>query len=1568
VINEEKESLTEAILKLENVVDSLRTELSNREADLQDTEENLDQRFAELKRAESKLSVLTSVNSKLRDQLRDSESSVDSLSRSIEKNSLEVKKVKDRAENDRKKTQIDFDQKCIALLQAEQAVVLLTEENLALSQNIDMMQTSVQTNAETEKILRSELEAVKTELDNILQASSARERHLVRDLNFQKLDNAQMKADLEEQTQLVRGLQESLSTLRAHDDRRSVEILQQDSKLVIFARKVESLEQHLREACERDAHSDEALHASAENVAALTNQLDEANKDLDGLNIKLQNVESAYSSALKEVCELKREVENHTKNAEHFRTYLEEKECFVLQNDVELQDRDSVISSLKANLDQMKEDLERSNNSLELERLHGREIHERIASVKDQSASTIKTITAELIEANNKIETLSSLNNNLSSRMSSQACTIEKGKKCLAEKTIELTVTRQALEASQESVISMQRKLDGNESERDRYRELSIRLETDCISLQDQLRSSKDSVQSLFSDQQSLNVALNTAKLDRERKIKVLASHLSAEEAKSSSLANELVECKKKTSLFTRDAIALQNSLEERVKLLEYDLDLKRKRQDEIVAERQILSDEVDHCRENLRQSKAEISRLNGLLKNSQKSAQEASDTATRVMKFSKRETEQLRQRFLEEKASLLCSKDISEDQLEREREESKHLAQRLRVNEDALLALQTDYNGLTQEKKDIISQLHQSQDALADLQFDLQSKQDISSDSESLDSPAKYFSSCELKRSYLELQRQLCEKETHVSEANKYLERKTEHVNRLASDLSRMSTEIQSLIESNNLLEERLTQVKLLKEASDSYAETAASNAGDVAFKLRQAEIVVEQVSNENKSLSDELQAFSIKAKADHGEFLLQKGTLERDIECVRQKHVEAVHEKEDMFVTLLQTQKLVATLEADKKSLTDKYNAASSLHSSLHDKIDISRNEVKDLKDFIQREAESFKLQLSGSESARSSLEHEFTEARMEIESLNSKLKVYESNKIALEAMIKQYQSETLNAQSSREEFVKKLTEASRVVASQSDSVKDLQQKAVEADAYALILQKKLDDKENQLKDALSSSIAEKVTTKQVAGLQQMCSDLSLERKTMQEDVSVLRDESRQLRKQLGESNKANAALQSRLTSLKDSLEKCKCTLAEERKWKEVARKSCKDMEAEIDSKQIEIDHYKAKVQVLSASAARMKSHRLLDQENVNRNDFEFVVSPAKACEAGKSSGDNAIVNEGKLLRFIEDLLTQTEGVFSQISVQAKKLNTFSAKFSDGDSVKSLDLAGLERGRKLVNGFRENLDDLLLLIPHAVLQLEEKREQIHTWNQIRVEGAPRTPNSKPKRKTLGSPPVLDAFQKIKDLFTEEILSPHKIRTSHADRLDLDFLKKVIISLEDQIDVLLNDLEAANDALVAKDALFSELEKLIYCREIENTALNAQVFELEARLTSEVSWKEATERELASIREGLNDPAGTSSIPAAVRDIRVHADAQACKTAAARLLLHTIDERANTAKAVAFRQWACQTSALRAVAKQGQAAAALARQLEETREKLVILKRHLRKTRRGPQKLDRIAEQDSEA
>jgi hypothetical protein len=71
-------------------------------------------------------------------------------------------------------------------------------------------------------------------------------------------------------------------------------------------------------------------------------------------------------------------------------------------------------------------------------------------------------------------------------------------------------------------------------------------------------------------------------------------------------------------------------------------------------------------------------------------------------------------------------------------------------------------------------------------------------------------------------------------------------------------------------------------------------------------------------------------------------------------------------------------------------------------------------------------------------------------------------------------------------------------------------------------------------------------------------------------------------------------------------------------------------------------------------------------------------------------------------------------------------------------------------------------------------------------------------------------------------------------------------------------------------------------------------------------------------------------------------------------KIAGARLLCNVLERRTRLEKAAAFRKWTCYAGAIKASTNQKDAAVALSHQLEITREKLTVLKTHMKRGRRS--------------
>ena len=108
-----------------------------------------------------------------------------------------------------------------------------------------------------------------------------------------------------------------------------------------------------------------------------------------------------------------------------------------------------------------------------------------------------------------------------------------------------------------------------------------------------------------------------------------------------------------------------------------------------------------------------------------------------------------------------------------------------------------------------------------------------------------------------------------------------------------------------------------------------------------------------------------------------------------------------------------------------------------------------------------------------------------------------------------------------------------------------------------------------------------------------------------------------------------------------------------------------------------------------------------------------------------------------------------------------------------------------------------------------------------------------------------------------------------------------------------------------------------------------------------------------SSEQQLETVREHLrkskeNATLLTSATSSARKGINTP------HQAAGRLIAKFVSDKAKNEKASAFRQWACKNSAAQATGQQEVIASELSQQLETTREKLGILKSHLKKGRKG--------------
>ena len=154
--------------------------------------------------------------------------------------------------------------------------------------------------------------------------------------------------------------------------------------------------------------------------------------------------------------------------------------------------------------------------------------------------------------------------------------------------------------------------------------------------------------------------------------------------------------------------------------------------------------------------------------------------------------------------------------------------------------------------------------------------------------------------------------------------------------------------------------------------------------------------------------------------------------------------------------------------------------------------------------------------------------------------------------------------------------------------------------------------------------------------------------------------------------------------------------------------------------------------------------------------------------------------------------------------------------------------------------------------------------------------------------------------------------------------------------NVELQIDSLISDLFAARRALESKDETFAELERLVARQESEKESLHKSLKSMQLYI-KQMEGKLAEVRSIDEIHDGFDEVSKAEM-----------------KNAAVRIICNTLQRRDAASAGQAFRKWSNNTSVIKTVDQQRCVAEALARQLDITREKLAILKSHLKRSTRS--------------
>jgi hypothetical protein len=233
-----------------------------------------------------------------------------------------------------------------------------------------------------------------------------------------------------------------------------------------------------------------------------------------------------------------------------------------------------------------------------------------------------------------------------------------------------------------------------------------------------------------------------------------------------------------------------------------------------------------------------------------------------------------------------------------------------------------------------------------------------------------------------------------------------------------------------------------------------------------------------------------------------------------------------------------------------------------------------------------------------------------------------------------------------------------------------------------------------------------------------------------------------------------------------------------------------------------------------------------------------------------------------EEQLITFIEGVIHQVDEAFEITSSVAPGAHAVFTQLERSLELRGLDLAGLERSKKEMSGSRLSLWHV---VQKVLTALEDKRKQLCDWKKQRSQRIltiMTTPEPKGRPSIPDTPVVMETLHNVKRVLSEH-LSP--LKQSVVGRLDVEYFQKVIHSLEHHIDILLDDLQSAREALSTKQQLFLDLEQVASHHEWEKSRLEkqlqkqrAEVQELQDTLQRQAALKRTSEQELDGVRAQL--------------------------------------------------------------------------------------------------------------
>lgn len=1284
-------------------------------------------------------------------------------------------------------------------------------------------------------------------------------------------------------------------------------------------------------------------------------------------------VESRLATTRLEITELQRSLEEaDSRNKLLIREKREVSEASVVVRDklsrtqdqlmevqAELSEKEARRSSLEVCLDDITVKLDQRTKELEATQQVVLSLENRYSDLSKAPPlpledSSTATLASDLIATQAELGASKNQNTELERLLRSMRRSLTDSERRVTASREQVEVERQALKdfkaqakASEDEVQlrvetllneirSFRSQLSTSEEERKQTERRATRLEKEFdvarIDMSASLESRQEILNKIQTERSSLIERLSSQKketLDLSERLRVSKSEHESTRREMSTLRRSHVG---QIQTIKHECEGKVNTLSEILKKKDQDLRLMNKCKDEL----RIARDELAQTEKSCQRSREECDLLSTLL-------DEVRDECTSKI-------DDLIEAHLSELRRLGDAKEEIQSQSDATRQKLDSTTQQLYAAEEAVLISRMEQEKLRVEKTSIAVKLQRVLDELSEKSTELD--QAILSKEASFDECDAFsgLSRQDIQDRCLSLATEIEGMQVRLEESHDALAKQKEHNRSLQERWTELSEETGLLANSNRQLEDRLTLGKKSQEEAQNALSAERSNVKRLneALHLTRSQLMNSEngsgdLTSKLKSLQDELDKTKSSANQSIYDLKCHLATAEAELDESARLRLRSTHEtaanntlvvelKEHMVVL----EKRLAEAVEGRDCLQEQYDEVSAQNVG-------SKQELGAIQEAFLQKIADLESRCDHLQGAMSGLEIDLAVKTAEI---TERLEKEDRLSDSVEELRREYA--TLACR--KDEVLAALTEAVQQGKSYKETIRSLEGQLLDSERETTLLSSQMEGfRGTILKLEETSATSIHLRSKQLQESEAKCSSLTKEQEALVREIESLRDEQRDSRRKLTEQERMVVSLENRVGSLSDALARTKDDYEKATNNKKSISSSTQALERALESKHMEVDNLRARLQVLEATISRMKSDRALLEDVSSRAEQRVAASCDLEDEIFRlqsklHSQESKLVSlskvhksqqqvlslsqslEGQLISFVEDALHCAGDTIFELASQSLHIQEIhTTLFGEKDSLVSDEL-----NRHAVQSLQESISNLIESIPRAKSILEEKHEQLETWKQRRSRRVPdlsySTPDAKAKTKPE-SPSVLQALDKMKEALNDELLSPHKERPAGSQTVDAEYLSRVVRALENQIDGLLDDLQSANDALRAKDQLFADFEQLVAHHESERDNL---------------------ERKLEQAKQSICESDANGN------QLLQHSSTEGKAATAAQMLANFFESRELCLKAGALRQWSIASTSSRVAAQQNRTADALAFELETTREKISILKRHLKKSRRG--------------